>query len=142
MAKVHFYQEGISFRITEQPKIRHWIDKIAAAEGRRVGELTYVFCSDPVLLRLNKEYLGHDTLTDIITFDLSEDSLLCGEIYISIPRVRSNARTYGQSFRDELNRVIAHGLLHLMGYKDKLVRDKAVMRQKEEACLSLWASST
>ncbi|MBS1977172.1 MAG: rRNA maturation RNase YbeY [Bacteroidetes bacterium] len=142
MAEIHFFKEGISFRLNEPHKIRRWIERLAAAEGRQIGGLTYVFCSDPFLLRLNKEYLHHHTLTDIITFDLSEDSLLRGEIYISIPRVRSNARSYGQPFRTELHRVIAHGLLHLLGYKDKLLRDKALMRQKEEACLSLWPSST
>ena len=138
MADINFFKEGITFRLNDQKKIRLWLDRIAKSEGFEIRALTFVFCSDPFLLKLNKEYLHHHTLTDILTFDYTDGVTVEGEIYISIPRVRSNARSFNQSFQVELLRVMAHGLLHLMGYKDKKASEKALMRQKEEACLSLW----
>lgn len=106
-------------------------------EGGQPGELNYIFCSDDYLLAINNQFLNHDTYTDIITFGLGETGDIEGEIYISVPRVRENARTAGLAFHDELDRVIIHGVLHLLGYSDKTPRRKALMRKKEDACLSL-----
>jgi len=101
------------------------------------ASFTYVFCSDDHLHQMNQQFLDHDTLTDIITFDLSEnDNTLAGEIYISIDRVKENAAKFKVSYTDELHRVIFHGALHLCGFKDKKDADKKVMRQKEDECLS------
>jgi probable rRNA maturation factor len=103
-----------------------------------INEINYIFCSDSYLLSLNKGFLKHNTLTDIITFDNSEGTgSMEGEIYISIERVKENATKYDVSFEDELNRVMIHGILHLLGYKDKKPSEKALMRKKEEAYLSL-----
>jgi rRNA maturation RNase YbeY len=111
---------------------------VAKTEKKEIGDLTYVFCSDDYLLSLNQQFLKHNTLTDIITFDYSEGKKeLSGEIYISIDRVADNAAKFKTDFQDELHRVMIHGVLHLAGYKDKKPAEKALMRKKEEACLSL-----
>ena len=102
-----------------------------------IESLTYIFSTDPFVASLNKKYLLHPTYTDILTFDYSEGKTIVGEIYISIPRVRENARIFEQSFVRELRRVIVHGLLHILGYKDKTARQSSQMRSREEACLSL-----
>lgn len=138
MPGIHFFNKGTIFKLPRPRKTINWINKIARSEGSEISELNYVFCNDKFLLGINQQYLNHDTLTDIITFDMGEGSdAIEGEIYISIPRVRENARLHGVSFTDELDRVIIHGLLHLLGYSDKGVRKKALMRKKEDACLSL-----
>jgi rRNA maturation RNase YbeY len=138
MPEFSFPVKGISFRLSQPRKIKQWLIRIASAEGREIDSLTFVFVSDTYLAKLNREYLHHNTFTDILTFDYSEGGPVVGEIYISIPRVRENARSYGQSFDTELRRVMAHGLLHILGFKDKTPRQSAEMRRKEEACLSLW----
>lgn len=138
MPEFSFPVKGISFRLAQPGKIKQWLLEIASAEGREIESLTFVFVSDAYLAKLNQQYLHHNTLTDILTFDYSDGGPVVGEIYISIPRVRENARSFGQSFDTELRRVMAHGLLHILGYKDKSPRQTAEMRRKEEACLSLW----
>ncbi len=107
-------------------------------EGGHLHSLQFVFCSDAYLHRINLEYLQHDTLTDIITFPYQAPPLVDGEIYISLERVRENAQTYGVSFEHELQRVMAHGVLHLLGYRDKTEEEQKVMRTKEEEALALW----
>jgi len=139
MPDISFPSKGISFRPKQSKKTKEWLTRIAAEEGREIDSLTYVFVSDVFLARLNYQYLRHDTFTDILTFDYSEGEAVTGEIYISIPRVRENAKVYGQTFEIELRRVMAHGLLHILGYRDKTTRQSAQMRRKEEACLSLWS---
>ena len=140
---IRFIRNEVRLRIPAASKIPGWLRSIARKERARIGELNYIFCSDQYLLALNREHLGHDYFTDIITFDLSEDrGTMMGEIYISVDRVRENASTFGVSFSTELYRVMAHGLLHLLGYKDKKKEDKAKMRLKEDACLSLLLGST
>jgi rRNA maturation RNase YbeY len=116
------------------------LKRISETENKKIESLGYVFYSDDELLELNISYLNHNTYTDIITFDLgnTKSAEIIGEIYISRDRVKENANTYGVSFEDELIRVISHGLLHLMGYKDKSTKDAAIMREQEERCLSLW----
>jgi len=120
--------------------IRSLLKRVAASENRKIESLGYVFYTDDELLELNIAYLNHNTYTDIITFDLGDKKSknILGEIYISRDRVKENATTFGVSFEDELIRVISHGLLHLMGYKDKSTKDASIMREQEERCLSLW----
>lgn len=117
---------------------KKWIKAIAASEGYQVAEISYIFCDDNYLLELNKKYLNHDTYTDIITFDYVEGTRLSGDIYISIERVRDNARIFNQPFEQELRRVLSHGVLHLCGYKDKRKSDAQLMRQKEDAAIALY----
>lgn len=138
MSSVHFFCNEVRFKLKNPSKVSSWIKKVVEKEGASIQEINYVFCSDSYLLTLNQGFLKHNTLTDIITFDNSdEESVLEGEIYISIERVKENAKEYEVPFEDELSRVMIHGVLHLLGYKDKKPSEKALMRKKEEACLSL-----
>ncbi|MFM8914132.1 MAG: rRNA maturation RNase YbeY [Flammeovirgaceae bacterium] len=132
-----FLSENTGFKLKYPRKTANWIKSVAKKEKKEIGELCYVFCSDEYLLSLNQKYLKHNTLTDIITFDYSEGKTLSGEIYISVERVVENAQRFKVAFQDELHRVMVHGVLHLAGYKDKKPADRALMRRKEEACLSL-----
>jgi probable rRNA maturation factor len=135
---IEFISEDVDFQLNDSENVALWLQEIALQEDREIAQLTYVFCSDEYLLKLNQDYLQHDTFTDVITFDYSEHSeLIEGDFFISIPRIRENAKTYEASFTDELHRVMAHGLLHLMGYDDKTPAFKGVMRAKEDECLSL-----
>jgi len=138
---ITFQNEDIVFVLKEKRKHKKWLSKIALKEKFEIFELNYIFCSDEHLHKINLEYLNHDTYTDIITFDNSEDKKskkIEGDIFISIERVRENAKSYKTVFPDELNRVMAHGLLHLMGYKDKSSKDSVLMRSKEEEALALY----
>jgi probable rRNA maturation factor len=138
VAIIHFFSEDIQFKPAHPRKKILWINSIAKMEGYVINEIIFIFCSDRYLLQLNKDYLNHKTLTDIITFDYSEGSKkLESEIYISIERVKENSFLFNTTFNDELDRVLIHGVLHLMGYSDKKPSEKAQMRKKEEACLSL-----
>ena len=129
---VHFCTEDITFSLKEKLKHKAWLNEVAKQEGKRILELTYVFCSDDYLLQINQEYLNHDTLTDIVTFDNSEDpKRIEGDIFISIDRVKENGDALGTK-ETELKRVMVHGLLHLLGYKDKKKEDKATMTKKED----------
>lgn len=135
---IRFFQEEIEFKLPEPSKVKKWLIRSVTNENKSIKDINYIFCSDSFLLRLNKEYLGHKTLTDIITFDESNDVGLAGEIYISIERVAENAHKYQVDFPFELRRVMIHGVLHLCGFKDKKAKEKMLMRKKEEAYLSLW----
>lgn len=129
---VHFCTEDITFSLKKKLKHKAWLNEVAKQEGKRILELSYVFCSDDYLLQINQEYLNHDTLTDIVTFDNSEDpKKIEGDIFISIDRVKENGDALGTK-ETELKRVMVHGLLHLLGYKDKKKEDKAVMTEKED----------
>jgi len=129
---IHFCTEDITFSLKEKLKHKAWLNEVAKQEGKKILELTYVFCSDEYLLQINQEYLNHDTLTDIVTFDNSEDpKKIEGDIFISIERVRENGNKLGTS-ETELERVMVHGLLHLLGYKDKKKEDKTLMTEKED----------
>jgi len=129
---IHFCTEDITFSLKEKLKHKAWLNEVAKQEGKRILELTYVFCSDDYLLQINQEYLNHDTLTDIVTFDNSEDpNKIEGDIFISIDRVKENGDALGTK-ETELERVMVHGLLHLLGYKDKKKEDKAIMTEKED----------
>ena len=137
-SRIYFFSEDIKFSPPAIRKTRAWLRHVVAAENKSLVELTYIFCSDSYLLGINIEYLRHDTLTDIITFNTSENEAgISGDIYISIERVSENAAKYQVSFAEELHRVMVHGLLQLLGYKDKSAEEKKIMREKEFAYLSL-----
>lgn len=138
---IHFFQEDIQFNLAEKLKTKKWLKQLASEEGFRISELNFIFCSDEYLHTINVGYLDHDTYTDIITFDNSdENDILEGDIFISIERIRENAANQNQQFLDELLRVLSHGLYHLCGYKDKLERDAAVMRSKEDNAIVKFKS--
>lgn len=132
---IEFFSEN-NFELSNKDKIQTWLGRVIGSEGKVVGELTYVFCNDQQLLKLNKEFLNHDTLTDIITFDYSLGNEIHGEIYISTDRVEENAEEFEVSFMNELSRVMVHGILHLCGYKDKSEEEKNQMRNKENHYLA------
>ena len=133
-----FFSEGSNFIIKNKKKLRNWIYASIDLENKGIGSINFIFCSDDYLHSLNVQYLKHDTLTDVITFDYTEDSpLLSGDIFISIDRVKENAKQFGTPFVDELHRVMIHGLLHLAGYSDKTDQETALMRSKEDYYLSL-----
>jgi rRNA maturation RNase YbeY len=128
---IAFLTEDIKFELKEKLKHKAWLKSAAKAEGFKIGELNYIFCSDAYLLDINQKYLGHDTLTDIVTFDNSEDpKIIDGDIFISIERVSENAIKFDTA-TSELKRVMVHGLLHLAGYKDKDKGQKELMTIKE-----------
>jgi probable rRNA maturation factor len=137
MPVIQFFEEDISYKLKNKALVRQWIKDTITAEGFKLKELTYVFCSDAYLLPLNQQYLDHDTFTDIITFDNSEiEGEILGDIFISIERIRENAVKFNITETDELHRVIIHGALHLLGYTDKSVVTKQKMTQKEDEYLA------
>ena len=122
----------------EPMRVKEWIGQVAENHGKRVGELYYYFCSDEHLLEINRERLGHDFYTDIVTFPLTDcETILSSEFCISIDRIKENAMTFGRSYESELHRVIIHGVLHLIGFDDHTEQDSKVMREKEEEALRL-----
>ena len=141
MTGIRFHSQDIEFKLKHPRLISTWLEAVARKERARFESLDYVFCSDEFLLKINREYLQHNTLTDILTFDLTEPAgsrrRIEAEIYISIPRVEENSRDFGAPFEQELHRVMVHGVLHLCGYRDKTAQEKALMRGKEDASLSL-----
>jgi len=136
--EIRFFTEDISFTLRDKKKLRKWIQVVIGNEKKLPGSLNFIFCSDEYLYKLNVQYLNHNTLTDIITFDMSENSdEISGEIYISIDRVKENAKKFKVPSYKELHRVIIHGILHLSGYDDKTSKEVLIMRAKEDKCLSL-----
>lgn len=125
------------FELEDEDFYTRWISEVVRRADCEVGELCYTFCSDEQLLRLNIEYLDHDTYTDIISFDYCEDYIVSGEMFISVERVAENARELGEDFKEELDRVMVHGVLHYLGYKDKTLQEAAEMRAAEERALAL-----
>lgn len=132
---IFFHKENVSFS-TDEELILNWIKESVKLLGFTVGELSFIFCSDDYLKKINIEHLNHDYFTDVITFDYSKKNLLIGDIYISIDRVKENAETYNASFNKELFRVIIHGVLHLCGLNDKTMEEKTQIRLKENEILS------
>ncbi|MEJ7643151.1 MAG: rRNA maturation RNase YbeY [Chryseolinea sp.] len=139
MPSIRFFNEGVRFSIPHQRKTSSWIKESIKLERQSLGDLNFIFCTDEFLRSVNVDYLNHDFYTDVITFDNSEEgSILSGDIFISIDRVKENALELAIPFETELHRVIIHGVLHLAGYSDKNRNKKALMRKKEDAYLSLW----
>jgi rRNA maturation RNase YbeY len=127
--------------LKKKTELKHFIEQLCKKENKAIDEVSFVFCSDEYLLELNQQFLQHDTLTDIISFDYTpKNGPINGEIYISVERVRDNAQNLGTSLIEELHRVIFHGVLHLCGYKDKLKDDKQIMRGKEDFYLREYFS--
>lgn len=138
MSEIRFFNESIIYTIRNKAAVRKWLANTIVKEGYLLKELNYIYCSDAYLRKMNEHYLHHHTYTDILTFDLSENKKeLAGEIYISIDSVRENAALFNVTLRDELHRVMIHGVLHLCGYKDKTPHDVQCMRNKEDYYLSL-----
>ncbi|MFN3377968.1 MAG: rRNA maturation RNase YbeY [Runella zeae] len=134
---IQFFNEDIDFKVPQSRITKKWLLNIIEAEGFHLNQLNYIFCSDEYLLKINQEYLEHDFYTDIITFDNSEeDNHIEGDIFISIDRVRENASTLQKKFEEELRRVLAHGVLHLVGYDDLEDEQELQMRAKEDHYLS------
>ncbi|HCQ29002.1 MAG TPA: rRNA maturation RNase YbeY [Flavobacteriales bacterium] len=136
MSEINYFFEDIdSFEIPDN--ISHWIKNTITSEGKTLGNLNYIFCSDNYILEINKQYLNHNYFTDIITFNYCKDNVVSGDIFISVDTVKSNAKEYKQDYNNELNRVIIHGVLHLLGYNDKSETELFEMRQKEDFYLNL-----
>lgn len=137
MAAIRFFNEDVAFTLKNKTQLKQWLTAVIVAEGYKLQELSYIFCSDAYLLQINQQYLDHDTYTDIITFDNSTDKgQITGDIFISIDRVRENADGFNVPLTDELHRVMVHGALHLLGYKDKTSADKEKMTEKEDHYLA------
>ena len=137
MPSINFFEEDVKFKLKEKNKVKAWIKSTIEAEGYKLQELNYIFCSDQYLLQINQQYLHHDTYTDIITFDNSEmEAVIVGDIFISIERIRENAVKFNSGKENELHRVIIHGALHLLGYPDKTAESKKIMTGKEDHYLS------
>lgn len=136
---ISFLTENIKMPKLDRKAVRAWITAVAATyEGRNVGDLSYIFCNDERILEVNKEFLGHDYYTDIITFDYSEPSKISGDMFISLDTVLSNSFKFHTSYDKELMRVIIHGVLHLCGINDKGPGERAVMEAAEEKALDMW----
>jgi rRNA maturation RNase YbeY len=136
--EINFFTEELTFILPQKKNIRKWIEEIIHRENKKPGILNFIFCSDAYLLDLNIKYLNHNTFTDVITFDQSLDGTdISGDIYISIDRIKENAKTFKTRFNSELNRVMCHGILHLIGYNDKTSEESRIIKGKEDYYLSL-----
>src|SRR3569833_1341462 len=137
MPAINFFEEDIAYKLKQKTVVRNWVTETIQAEGFKLKELNYIFCSDSYLLQINQQYLDHDTYTDIVTFDNSDiTKTITGDIFISIDRICENASKFGVTEANELHRVIIHGALHLLGYKDKSPADKKKMTLKEDFYLN------
>lgn len=137
MPKINFFTEDITYTLKQKTKIRQWISETIKQEGYRLEELNFILCSDDYLLRINQDYLQHDDYTDVITFDNAEElKTIVGDIFISIHRVKENAQQFQSNTETELCRVMIHGTLHLLGYKDKTKATKTQMTAKEDFYLA------
>jgi rRNA maturation RNase YbeY len=128
----------LDFELEHEEDYKTWLSSIIFSHQKSLGDISFIFCNDEYLHQINLEYLKHDTLTDIISFDYSDGSIISGDIFISIERVKENATTYNVSFKTELLRVLSHGILHFLGFKDKTKEDVLQMRSKEEESIALF----
>lgn len=134
---IQFHTE-IEFKLKNQDRYSSWIEISILTMKKEVGKLNYIFCDDAYLLKINQDYLNHDTYTDIISFDYSEENKLSGDIFISVERVKENAKSFQVDFNEELRRVLIHGILHFNGLKDKTIAEKEKMREQEDAFIALF----
>lgn len=134
---IKFHYEG-GFKLQTESDYVYWLNRVITSEERKLISLDYVFCDDEYLAKLNVDFLGHDTYTDIITFDYSEAGNIQGDIFISYERVEENAETLGVAFEEELRRVMVHGILHLVGYDDKTEEQRSLMRNKEDQKINMF----
>jgi probable rRNA maturation factor len=126
------------FELSDEARYSSWISEVITSEGKKEGEISYIFCDDDYLLKINQQHLDHDTLTDIISFDYTVGNEISGDIFISVERVKDNASDFNVPFNEELLRVMSHGILHYCGYKDKGEDNEALMRSKEEEKIALF----
>ena len=138
---INYCNEDVPAPKIQKRKITSWIKETIISEGQTLGDISFIFCSDDYLLDVNKQYLNHDYFTDIITFDYVENNVISGDIFISCDRVKENASDFKTGFENELSRIIIHGVLHLLGYKDKSKKDKLLMTQKEDFYLKKLSNS-
>lgn len=134
---INFNYES-DFLLTNELSVSTWISRVIESEDKVEGDINFIFCDDAYLHSLNMQYLDHDTLTDVISFDYSENNIISGDVFISVERVGENASTYNVTFEDELNRVMIHGILHYCGYKDKLDNEVVTMRNKENEKIKMF----
>ena len=138
---VRYYNDSTTYRLREKRKVTAWLEQVAHAEGFTLGEITYIFCSSEVHRKMNIDFIGHDYFTDIITFDYSDlngEGDVRGDIFIDVDTVADNARIYGATKRDEMLRVVVHGVLHLSGQKDKTPSAEKQMHRKEDKYIALY----
>ena len=126
------------FELQNESDFSKWLSEVILSENKKEGEINYIFCDDDYLLEINQQYLDHDTLTDIISFDYSVGNEINGDIFVSVERVKENASDYNVTFQEEIQRVLVHGILHYCGYKDKTESDELVMRAKEEEKMKMF----
>jgi probable rRNA maturation factor len=134
---IHFFFENID-QIILPERAAIWLEKLIVSENKKLGEINYIFCDDEYLLQVNRDFLKHDYYTDVITFDYVKGKTISADIFVSLPRILENASTLSKDFNSELLRVLAHGILHLCGYKDKTEEEISMMRQKEDYYLSIF----
>lgn len=138
---IHYFNEDIAFPKVKKRITTSWIKQVIFLEEKRVGDISFIFCSDEYLLDVNRKYLNHDYYTDIITFDNVEGNVINGDIFISVDRVKENSIEFETSFDNEIHRILIHGVLHLLGYKDKIKKDKYLMTEREDVYLKLFNDS-
>ena len=134
---IRFFTKDLKFDLKDKLPLKRWMKTVVEEHGCRVGDINVILCNDPSILEINRQFLGHDYYTDIITFDYSEEETINGELYISVDTVRENAKEYGEEFLVELHRVIIHGMLHLCGLDDHCEEDIAEMRAAENSALGI-----
>jgi probable rRNA maturation factor len=132
---INFYFEDVTFTLEQKKKLRSWVKTTIQTENFEAGPISYIFCSDKYLHEMNLKYLNHDTYTDIITFDYTENKVISGDLFISYDRVKQNAKSFGKTIKNELHRVMIHGVLHLCNFGDKTESEKTIMRNKENQYL-------
>jgi len=138
MNNISFHSEGVDTKTPAKRPLKAWIKEFVSNHGKKVGELAFIFCSDEKILEVNQNFLQHDYYTDIITFDYCEGDVVSGDIFISVERVLENATSHQVEFNEELLRVLAHGVLHLIGFQDKEEKNKIEMTRNEDLCISLF----
>lgn len=133
-----FHHEDVKPLNIQKQLLKNWIKSVILSEGKKLGDVNYIFCSDEYLLEVNKQYLDHDYYTDIITFDYVEGERISGDIFVSVDRVKENAGQFGVGFDIELRRILVHGVLHLIGFPDKEPDEKKLMTSKEDQYLAIF----
>lgn len=135
---IRFYSKGIKFDLKNKNPHKYWLRNCIESHARVPGSINFIFTSNPGLRDMNREYLNHDYFTDVISFDYTAGDLISGDVFISVDQVRINAQIFGETFDDELRRVMVHGVLHLVGFQDKTKSEKLLMRKMENDALHLW----
>ena len=138
MNSISFHNESVNNKTPSKRLLKAWIKEFVSNHGKKVGELAFIFCSDEKILEVNQNFLQHDYYTDIITFDYCEGEIVSGDIFISVERVTENATSHNVEYNAELLRILAHGVLHLIGFQDKSAKKKKEMTENEDLCISLF----